>query len=225
MSSTSKIFIIFGILSPLLYASVTDEYHLYQAYKRYKTKEYNRSIEHLKKIDTPSLQSKMALADSYYQIKKYKKAIAIYKSVHSNSVTIKQQLYYNIANAYVKLLDYDHAKGYYAKVLQLGEDEDARYNLSLIALLSSKKEGELGIAQPKSQTASASKSNEQSDKETKNQEEKPSGGSGGDGKSSKTKNKKKGEKLMSNHKEEKHPLSSKVYELINEGYIYEKQPW
>ena len=30
---------------------------------------------------------------------------------------------------------------------------------------------------------------------------------------------------MSTKKEENYPLGSKVYELINEGYIYEKRPW
>jgi hypothetical protein len=30
---------------------------------------------------------------------------------------------------------------------------------------------------------------------------------------------------MGTNEEEKHPLSSKTYELINKGYIREKQPW
>ena len=30
---------------------------------------------------------------------------------------------------------------------------------------------------------------------------------------------------MGTDEEEEHPLSSKTYELINKGYIREKQPW
>jgi len=43
-------------------------------------------------------------------------------------------------------------------------------------------------------------------------------------KKSNTKEQEKG-KLTLDPKQEKHPLSSKVYELINKGYIHEKQPW
>jgi Ca-activated chloride channel family protein len=113
-------------------------------------------------------------------------------------------------------------------VLQLGEDEDATVNLGIIALWGNKKEGALGIANPKSQNSSASKSEKKKNRDKKNKESRdenqPSSGNGGDGEISKEKKREKG-KLMSSHKEEKHPLGSKVYELINEGYIYEKQPW
>ena len=224
MNPPCRYLLIFLLLTAFSNASFWDLYHLNKAYISYDTKDYNTTLLHLKQIEIPSLQAQMALANSYYKLKAYQEAIVVYKSIQSTSIVIKQQLYYNIANAYVKLLDYDHAKGYYAKVLQLGEDEDAIYNLKLIALLSDKKESELGIAHPKSQNSGANQSEKKSDKETARDEDKPSGGSGGDGKSGEEKNQKKG-KLMSDHTEEKHPLGSKVYELINEGYIYEKQPW
>jgi len=224
MKSLSKYLTLCILPSLLLCSSPIDEYHLHQAYRSYKVEDYNGTIRHLKEIEHPSLQGQMALANSYYKLKEYQQAIAIYTSMQSTSIKIKQHLYYNIANAYVKRLDYDHAKEYYAKVLQLGEDEDARYNLSLIALLSNKKKEGLGISYPKSQNTGSSQSEKKSDKDRKRDRDKSRSSSGGDGKSGKEENQKKG-KLMSNHREEKHPLGSKVYELINEGYIYEKQPW
>lgn len=208
----------------LLDASFLDTHYLSKAYDSYAKRDYNSSLSYLKQIETSSLQSQMALGDVYYRQGAYQKAIERYKSIHSSSAKIKQQLYYNIANAYVKLLDYDHAKSYYVKALELGEDSDALYNLKIVALKEAKKEAEVGIAHPKSQNSGASKHDKESKKESKSDEDKPSSGSSGEGKSSQEKNKKK-EKLMSSHKKEKHPLGSKVYELINEGYIYEKKPW
>jgi Ca-activated chloride channel family protein len=204
-------------------ASALDEYYLQEAYKSYKVEDYNTTKSCLKKIVETSLESKIALANTDYKQGKYKKAIESYKSISSTSTEIKQQLYYNIANSYVKLSKYKKAKIYYTKVLQLGEDDDAKYNLQLIVFLSDKKD-DVGIAHPKSQNSSSSKSQNKNDKETKRDEDKPSSGGSGDGKSSKEKEQDK-QRLKSNNKVEKQPLSSKVYELINEGYIYEKQPW
>ena len=205
-------------------ATSLDTYHLTQAYKSYQAGDYNSSQSYLQKITTPSIQSRITLANIYYKQGKYKKAIESYKSIQSTSIKIKQQLYYNIANSYAKIYKYENAKKYYAKVLQLGRDEDARHNLKLIALLSDKKDTELGVSSPKSQNSASSKSEKTESKEQKREEDKPSSGSSGDGKSSQEKKQEKN-RLMSNNREEKHPLSSKVYELINEGYIYEEQPW
>ncbi len=205
-------------------ATSLDTYHLTQAYKSYKSKDYNSTINHLKEIEEPSLQSRITLANTYYKQGKYKKAIESYKSIQSTSIEIKQQLYYNIANSYAKIYKYKNAKKYYAKVLQLGRDEDAEYNLKLIALLSNKRDNGLGISHPKSQNSASTQSEKSTNKKSKSDEDKPSSGSSGNGKNSKEKKREKN-RLKSNNKEEKHPLSSKVYELINEGYIYEEQPW
>jgi Ca-activated chloride channel family protein len=205
-------------------ASSLDNYHLTQAYHSYQEQDYNATESHLQKIDTPSLQSSIALANTYYKQGKYTKAIERYQSIQSTSIKTKQHLYYNIANAYAKLSQYKDAKIYYAKVLQLGRDEDATFNLKLIALLSDKPDAQMGIAHPKSQNGSSSKSEKKKSQNPQRDEDKPSSGGSGEGERNREKKDKK-HKLKSNHQEERQPLSSKVYELINEGYIYEKQPW
>ena len=58
---------------------------------------------------------------------------------------------------------YDKARRYYTKTLQLGSDEDAEANLALISLLEEKRAA-LGIAHPKSQDSSGSKSENQDKK-------------------------------------------------------------
>ncbi len=229
----SKYLIIFFIFLGInLEASMLDSYHLKQAYKSYTLEDFNSSKQELKKIDEPSLQSQFALGNTHYRIHAYKKAIKVYLSIHSTSAVTKQRLYYNTANAYAMMEEYDKAKIYYTKALQLGADEDSKYNLQLVALLKNKKDAELGIAHPKSQSSDSSKSEStESDNEETREEDQPSSGSGsgGENKTDEKENKKddKDEKkrLMLDEKAEQQPLSSKVYELINKGYIRETQPW
>ncbi|RLA66865.1 MAG: VWA domain-containing protein [Epsilonproteobacteria bacterium] len=214
-------FALFGIEGQ---ASVWDNYYLLQGYNAYNSKDFIRSKNVLKQIKKKSLQSQIILANSYYNLRDYKKSIEIYKTIHSTSRQTKQQLYYNIANAYVKLKSYSKAKSYYAKVLVLGEDEDAKYNLSLIILLGDKEASGLGIAHPKSQNASSSQSETQEENAKSKSEDTPSSGSGGSGEAQ-HKEKQKKDKLLDDGSTKQQPLGSKVYELINKGYIREKQPW
>jgi len=218
------VLILFTFLGVQAEASMLDNYHLNLAYKSYNAFDLNETKKQIQQIKVRSLQSQMILANTYYKQRAFKKSIQIYKSIRSTSPKIKQQLYYNIANAYAMLESYDKAKIYYTKALQLGEDPDAKHNLHLIALLSDQKSADLGIAHPKSQDSSSSKSESQEETKESKSEDEPSSGSGGGGESQTQKEQKKS-KLLDAGNQEQHPLGSKVYELINKGYIREKQPW
>jgi Ca-activated chloride channel family protein len=219
---------IFGISAE---ASIFDEYHIKRAYSAYQNQKYSEIEKHINKIEQPSLQSQLILANTEYRLQNYKKAIKIYKSIKSTSQKIKQQLFYNIGNSYAKLKDYDKAKRYYIYALQLGEDSQSLYNLKKIIFKENREKSKLGIANPQSQTSQSSKSDESDkslDKEKENQQSSASGSSTA-GKESNKKTQKEREKkrliLDPTDKKEVHPLSSKVYELINKGYIYETKPW
>ncbi len=217
--------LLFPFLGISLEASVLDNYYLDKAYSTYEKSDFNTTQIYLSKLETPSLQSRFTLGNTYYKQGAYKKALKSYLPIRTTSAKVKQKLYYNIANCYVKQEMYEKAKIYYTKVLQLGDDKDTKANLTLIVFLTDKKNAELGIAHPKSQSSDSSKSEQQEGKEEKTQnEDEPSSGSGGGGESSKSKKLEKN-KLILDENQEKHPLSSKVYELINKGYIHEKQPW
>ena len=212
-------------------ASILDDYHLHKGYDAYVQKDFTTAKVHFKQVEKNSLERQMALANTYYKLGAFKKAIQTYKSIHSSHVKIKQQIYYNIANAYAMLQTYDKAKIYYTKTLQLGKDRDAKNNLRKIALLANKDDASLGIAHPKSQNSDSSKSESQEqdeDEKEKNQEDQPSSGSGGGGENSsstdKQKKKQKG-KLLLDETAEEQPLGSKAYDLINKGYIRETTPW
>ena len=221
-----KYLILIGVLfGSYAQASLLDMYHLHRAYNFYDTEDFNTSKKELEKISLPSLQSKLTLANTQYKMQHYKKALRLYKSIRSHSVSIKQQLYYNMANTYVHLGIYSKAKSYYIKTLQLGKDDDALTNLKLIALLPDKKNNTLGMAHPKSQGSQSSKSeSSQADSKHKRKEDSPSSGSGSGG-GSKSKSKQKKHKLIPDKTSQRHPLGSKVYELINKGYIRETKPW
>ncbi len=219
------IFVAFSLLGIQAEASVFDNYYLDKAYQSYEEREFNTTKAYLDKIDSPSLQSRFALANTYYRQGAHKKALKNYLSIRSTSAKIKQKLYYNIANCYAKQEAYEKAKVYYTKALQLGNDKDAKANLALVVLLADKKSAGLGIAHPKSQSGDSSKSKPPEEKEDEiRDEDQPSSGSGDGGERRKSKEQKKN-KLKLDESQEKQPLSSKVYELINKGYIHEKQPW
>ena len=217
--------IAFTLLGIQVHAGMFDTYRLHQAYDAYKHQDYSLSYQALKHIKTPSLQSQIALADIYYKQGAYKKALKIYDTLRSRSALIKQHIYYNSANAYAQLGSYSKAKRYYTKALQLGKDKDAEHNLKLVTFLADKKSQGLGKAHPKSQNADASKSlAKEENKDEKKKEEEQSSGSGSGGEGSNKEKVKKNQLLVDDHTPP-HPLSSKVYELINKGYIRETHPW
>ena len=211
-------------------AGILDLYHLQHAYSDYAQQDYNRTLNHISRIDQPTLQSALLQADSYYRLKRYKAAREHYLGIKSRSPRIKQQLYYNIANTYAMEGNYDKAKIYYTKALQLGSDKDAEANLALVVFLKSKEKNSPSLPRPKSQDDHASKGAKKSeaDKKKKKQSDSNAGGGGGNGgrEQNAKKNKKHAEgKLETSKQAQKHPLSSKVYELINKGYVRETKPW
>ncbi len=209
-------------------ASIFDAHTLHQAYAQYQSQDYNATELTLQTVKTPSLQSQIAKANTYYKQGRYAKAALVYRSIRSRSPKIKQMLHYNLGNCYAQTKAYDKAIKHYSKALQLGEDEDSRYNLNYVVLKKSKAANSLNFARPKSQgDKSAQDQDPQEEDEESAQEQQSSGSSGGGGGSDKTKERAKKKLLYSDKEETKQeqPLSSRVYDLINKGYVHEKAPW
>ncbi|MEA3418351.1 MAG: VWA domain-containing protein [Campylobacterota bacterium] len=217
------IIILTGLFGAQASASIFDAHYLHQAYAHYHQGDFNATEESLARVGRLSLQSQMALAGTYYKQERYQKALAIYRSIRTTSPMVKQMLNYNIGNCYARQELYDKAKRYYTKALQLGDDADTRHNMELIATLKSKQKSKLGVAHPKSQSGSSGKSEGEEDEAGKKSKDPQSSGSGGGGQS-KTKSKEQ-KRVIQQGASKKQPLSSKVYDLINKGYIHEKQPW
>lgn len=216
------IFIAAALFGTGTQASVLDLYRLQQAYAAYDRGEYNVSEESLRHIENRSLESQVALASTFYKQRNYKKALQTFSAIHSTSSEVKQKIYYNMANCYAHLLLFDKAKVYYTRALQLGEDDDSRYNLSLILFKESRKENRPGLSFPASQEGGAGAGKQEGKKQ---KQEDASGSGSASGGSMQQVKRKAAPKTFDPSQAGKQPMSSKVYELINKGYIHEKKPW
>jgi Ca-activated chloride channel family protein len=67
------------------------------------------------------------------------------------------------------------------------------------------------------------KNGEEEDDDAKNREQQNSG-SGGGGGQTKSRGKEK-IAIIQSSEQDRQPLGSKVYDLINKGYVNEKEPW
>ena len=228
-SMRKYLLLLLALIGMQAHAGMLDLYHLQDAYRNYRQGDYNLTLRQLNRIETSTLQHHLLEAATLYRLGRYGAARHRYLQIKTRSPEIKQQLYYNIANTYAKEGNYDKAKIYYTKALQLGEDADAAYNLALIVNLTSKARQGRSLPRPQSQQKQQGKEgSSQADKtqKKKKQEHAGSSGQGGDSQSQ-TKNKKAlpPNRLKSTQKAQKHPLGSKVYELINKGYVRETKPW
>ena len=206
-------------------ASWFERYTLHNAYDAYQKKDYNLSAALLQQITTPSLQRRYALASVCYKQGHYQKALTLYRSIKTRSVPMKQRLFYNIANTYAHLKAYDKAKIYYTKTLQLGKDADALHNLRLIVNLQTKQTPK-GHTLPKPQGGNGASGTMSDTKKQHNGEQSRSGsGAGGQSRQKSKEDLSKKGRLIMDDISPKQPLGSKVYELINKGYIRETQPW
>ncbi len=223
------LFIILSLFGISAQASILDNYYLSKGYNSYKNREYKKAQIQLEKIEIKSLESVTTLANSNYQLGEYKEAIKLYKSISSTSIDVKRSLYYNIANCYAKLKEYANAREYYVKVLQLGVDDDALYNLKLIIFKDEKKELISAISKPKSEANKGGEDKKDSKEKRSKKGDSSTSGSSTSGVDSQKKLKKKEEKekslLESKEDKNQNPISSKAYQLINKGYIYETKPW
>ncbi len=205
--------------------SFFDGYHLNSAYDYYKQKDYNSTLEELGKIESKTLESELTLANTYYKLKKYKEAKQVLKSLKSTNPKVKQQLLYSLGNCEAKLAYYVKAKNYYIKALQLGEDNDALHNLEWVMFKVKEDSSKVGFTNPHSAQASKSTTDnvETEERPSSKQEEKTGSSGGGGSKKSKTSTVKvvKSTEVSKSKRE----MSSKAYDLINEGYIHDVKPW
>lgn len=207
--------------------SFLDNAKAQEAYRLYEEKQYQESYVSLMQMTHRDFEAELLLAHVYYKLEAYKKARATLTAMRSNELKIKQQLLYELGNCEAKLAYWDRAKAYYVQALQLGEDEDTLHNLAFV--LAQKKINSFKVArnsQASSERQKSSKSEGDESKEKSASKKSKSGVGTGEGKST-TKSKSSLAKVVKSDAKNasKRTLSSKAYDLINEGYIREKKPW
>ncbi len=213
-----------------LNAEAGDLDRLHSAYRAYNEGNYTHAVTLLKSIETASFQRTYALANSYYKLGKYDEALRLYRSLRTASIPLKRKVVYNIANCYAKTGRYKEAQRHYIEALRLGAGEDAWHNLSLV-LFKRDKAAPRGKTAPSDARNAPAKQSAATD-DTDTQSGKRSGGRGGGmtGNGGDTRTKPQASDVTKTPERQNghatpHPLGSKVYELINKGYIRETKPW
>ena len=204
-----------------------DGYYLSQAYSDYRNQVYKDSFKNVMSMKNRTFASELLLAHIYYKMKKYKEAKAVLEGMRSKKPKLKQQLLYELGNCEAKLAYWDKAKSYYVQALQLGKDEDALHNLAFVLKQKNKNGFKLSAY-----NASGAKHSQNSNAKDSKTEEKKKGSSsksesnsGAGGAGSKSKNAVVKVVKKQENSKSKRVMSSKAYDLINEGYIRETKPW
>jgi Ca-activated chloride channel family protein len=213
-----------------LKASLFDFHYKKIAKEAYAQQEYEKSIKYLQKI-SPTQSSLVAIANAYYKSKKYKDALRFYSQVQSKNPHIKSILYYNMANTAFALHKYKRAKSYYLKSLALEYSKEAEENLFLIYKYHLQSKTNVADMLPhvddkKVSTLtkkSEAKKNNQKQKSSSSQQKVSQGTQGGAGNKMKQKQNKNTTSMQ--EEKNKYKMGYNAYELINKGYINEKQPW
>ena len=204
-----------------------DGYYLSQAYSAYKDEEYQESFEKVMSMKNKTFASELLLAHIYYKMKKYKEAKAVLEEMRSKEPKLKQQLLYELGNCEAKLAYWDKAKAYYVQALQLGEDDDAVHNLEFVLKQKKKNGFKLSAynASGAKRTKNTNSKNSKIEEKKKGSSSKSESNSGAGGVGSKSKNAVVKVVKKQENSKSKRVLSSKAYDLINEGYIRETKPW
>ncbi|BDY13817.1 VWA domain-containing protein [Hydrogenimonas cancrithermarum] len=207
-----------------LQASILDIYRLHRGYEAYKTKKYREAEAIFREISYLQ-EGRYALANTLYREGAYKKAGRLFASIKAKKPAVKRQVWYNLGNCAAKMGHYKSAADYYIKALQLGYDPDAVHNLQLVLFLQEKMVRQIA---PKAnrhvKAVSRSGTADQSEKSgtKKGGNSRMQQGSGSDAASKTTV---VGRRPSAQAASKRHPLGSRVYEMINKGYINEKKPW
>ena len=213
-------------------ASLLDFHYLKVAKDAYTQGEYPKAAEYFKKV-TPSQYSYMSLANAYYKNKQYKFSLRIYSQIKSKNPFLKSILFYNMANAAVRLKKYQRAEEFYKQSLALNYSKEAEDNLLTIYRLNLKAKVNVADMLPTANDKTVKNITKKIDKKHED-EESGGGGSkasqrsaqgsqGGGGQKSNKKQSQKAATLKGTKNEYK--MGDNAYELINKGYVNEKNPW
>ncbi len=97
----------------------------------YKTKNYQKAAKEF--LDLNTQKGLLNAGNCFYKLKEYKKAIIYYNQITNKDLLFYK--YYNLANSYAQLRDFNKAITLYQKALKIKFDKDAKYNLEYIKKL------------------------------------------------------------------------------------------
>ena len=160
-----KKIIYIGVLPLVLNASLLDFQILDEAEKSYNDGNYSNAIAQYSKLKTKSDEVIYDEANSYYQLKDYKKALELYDSLSSPNLAFEK--WHNLGNTHAQMGKLEDGIKAYEEALKIKDDEDTRFNLEF--LKKKKKEQE-----EKQKKDNKNKKEDKNQKDKKNQKNKDS---------------------------------------------------
>jgi Ca-activated chloride channel family protein len=216
---------------PLLFlvhakAGMGDLYALEKGYEAYAKGDYKGALEAFGSVDPPLLESLYGQASALYKLGAYKKAGRLFALIRARDPKIEQRILYNLGNCAAKLGRYESAIDYYAKALALGDDNDTLANLKRVILLREKRKSEVQLRANRTvKAASRSGGGEHRMRHGGKKAAAATSRQQGTGSMSASRSTRIGRKREAVGSSHRHPLGSKVYEMINKGYVHETKPW
>lgn len=205
-------------------AGVLDYYHLKRAESAYAAEAYEQAARAYSAIEGHS--ARYNEANSYYKAGEYEKALQLYGSVRSSDAAFKAALYFNMANCYIRLQEFQKAREQLLNSLTLRYDREADENLRFISraeeqdhLITGRQEGKKRAQESEAPNTSESKKQKAGGGSNQPSDADAAKGAGGEGKKAET------DPRLSFSKEGEARLSSRQYELINQRSINETRPW
>ncbi len=204
------------VLAIASHASLLDEIYLQRGYELIEHKHYKEAAKIL--ADLPYLEARYAYGVALYNLGKYSQACSVFGSLRSDQKEIKAKISYSLGLCYEKMGNYEKALGFYVKACQLQKNEHCLQKIAALALKKNPKKPLLPFSKQKIVPKSGKKGEQ---------------GKKGGGRSNinlalqsgAAKGGKRSKGASVSKKGAAHPVSSRIYELINKGYIDEKRPW
>ncbi len=204
-------------------AGVLDPYYVLRGEQAYAAGEY---AEAALLFDAASGRAaRYNAAAAYYRAGEYEKALELYRGIRSADPAFKAALWFNIANCYIRLQEFEQARDALQKSLTLRYDPQAVENLYAIGraesqdhMLTGRQEGKKRAEQAKSENK-APEGKEQQGGGSNMEASSADAGAGDTG----------GKKAESDPRLEfsqsRGMMGSRQYELINQRSVHETKPW
>ena len=124
-----KIMILFFITTISVVASDYDYKTIIKAQNAYIKQDYKSALKLYNSLATKDDKIEYNIANTYYRLKEYKKAIKHYKMVKNTNM--QSRVLYNIGNCYAALEDYKKASAFFKSSLKYQKSQEAKFNLKM----------------------------------------------------------------------------------------------
>lgn len=195
--------------------------YAYLAERNYQQGDFERSAELYRPIDGE--KARYNRANALYKAGKYVDALGIYRSIRSDNIPFKANIFYNMGNCHIRLQQFSEAREAFLKSLTLRYTKAADQNLRAIEEI--KEQQTLNVRKEKKENLAAEENKPTGEKKNSkegggsNMKTDTASGGGGD----------EGKKAQSDPRfsmsQGKAKLSSRQYELINQRSVHETKPW